>query len=152
MRINAEILAYILDIKKEDANKKIVCYKERLAGNDELELDPNLIGKKADKKYTDNESCDVPGLSKYLNMDLAFAMKNIHDTFMTSPTTKGFILNYPSSKLKPNAKTGRMPGKISIPKVLRQLLSQEDKELIVRLWQDKYKTYTASNHVKFCIS
>ncbi len=117
-----------------------------------MELDPNLIGKKADKKYTENESCDAAALSGYLKMDLVFAMENIKKTFMSSPTTKGFILNYPTSKLKPNAKTGRMPGKVSIPKVLRQLLSQEDKELIVRLWQDKYKTYTNSGHVKFCIS
>lgn len=162
--IDAEILAFILDIEKAIANKKIVAYLERRVGNSDYMI--NVVigsGKKiADMEiqsgvrlYGENESCDIEGLSKYQNLDLEFAIKNIRETFLTSPTTRGWILNYPSTKLKVNKVTRKMPKRVSIPKPLRSLLTETDKQTIIKIWEDKYYTSTPGdpiNDVRFSIN
>lgn len=161
--ISAEVLGFLLGIEKEEANKKIVAYLERKKGNDDYAISVHI--RKKPEKYQEGDedkviygaslSADVEGLQKYLNVDLEFAISNIRNTYLTSPTTRGYIMNYPAKKLIPNKKTRKMPRKVGIPKVLRSLLTIEDQHKIVQMWEDKfYTTVTADpvNDVKFSVT
>lgn len=150
--IDAETLAFLMEIDKDTANKKIVAYLERREGNRNDFIPASIIGDKA--KYSDNQSCDIEGLSKYLNIDLTFAIENIQRTYISSPATRGYILNFPAKKLMPNKITRKWPRKVSLPKVLGKILSMEDQMAIVKMWEDKYYTSIPGdpvNDVRFTI-
>lgn len=154
--IDAVTLAFLLEIPKQDANDKIIAYKERSAGNHSLDFNTqyNDAGEgsgvliqdpknpeKMIKKYSKNESADVEGLEKYLNLPISFAIKNIRERSLKAKTTSDRILNYPATKLVVNKKTRKLPSSVTVPKYLQSLLTREDCLRIIDLWTAQYPAY-----------
>jgi hypothetical protein len=126
--INASELSVLLDIDKKSAVKKIVFC-----------LDKNNIWYDIDD--TKNVSVSTEILSKHLGVDFNFYIKNIQEKYLTSPTTRGFIFNYPiNEKLKLNPKTKTYPKTVSIPRYISQFLTDDQKETIVQEWKDRYNS------------
>lgn len=148
--INATELAFLLEITKSNANKKIICCKERMAGNLEYTIASVTVNKDGEEEslFSENESVEIAELSKYLNVDLEFAIKNIHDTYVRSGITWSYIMDYPKPKLKCDKK-GKWPKKILVPEPLRKWLSDVDQGKIYAEWRIRYLSYTTSFGIQF---
>jgi hypothetical protein len=124
--INATQLAFIMSIKKADAKKKIL----------------HAIDKKGVKRQNDEKEKDpsvrVDQLSTAIGIDLDFYIKSIGKDFLKNQATGTYILNYPTSKLKPSKKTGLLPKSVAIPSTLRGFLNKEVIEEIKVKWNQKY--------------
>ena len=144
-KINATQLSFILGIKKKDAANKIKAAIARANGNIE---DTITLGEEEFKEK--DPSIEIDKLSKHTGIDFEFYISDIKKNYLNNSATRGFILNYPTTKLKPSKKTGQMPKKVSIPSVLKSFLTEGQKRSIVDGWKDKYSTYVNLG-VKFTI-
>ncbi len=142
MTINPTQLSFLLEIPAKDARAKIICAIERHKGNKAVNL------KKVDDSYDKYCSCEEPILSKYLRIDLNRAITEITNNFCKRPATKGWILSYPETKLKPDKK-GFLPKTVSIPDALRSFLTDEDIAWIVSEWNKRYEFYITKHSVIF---
>jgi len=135
--INALGLATLLDIDKKSAVKKIIVCLDK-------------YNVKYDENDTKNISADVALLEKHLGIDFSFYIKNIQEKYLISPTTKGFIFNYPiNEKLKVNPKTKTYPKSVSIPKYISQFLTDEQKDIIVNEWRNRYNSQECFSEIIF---
>lgn len=126
--INASELSVLLDIDKKSAVKKII------ACLDKHKLDYDQDG-------TKNAEVCTKVLSKHLGIDFMFYIRNIQEKYLITPTTRGYILNYPiMEKLKLNPKTKTYPKSVSIPRFISQFLTDEQKDIIVQEWKDRYNS------------
>ncbi len=140
--INPTQLSFLLEIPAKDARKKIICAIERHKGNKAIDL------RKLDETYDKNCFCDEPTLSAYLQIDLGKAITEITNNFCKRPATKGWILSYPETKLKPNDK-GFMPKTVSIPDALRSFLTDKDIGWIINSWNERYEFFITKHGVTF---
>jgi hypothetical protein len=121
-KINAQQLALLLNIPKVDASKKIYV--------------ANGIKEEFDKK--EPYSIEIKKLSKHLNCDLDFYLNDISKNFLKNQSTGSFILDYPSKKIKPSKTTGLMPRSITIPTVIKSMLSDDVINQVIEKWNKRY--------------
>ncbi len=125
-KINASQLALLLNIPKKDAVKKIFI----ATGKPIHEFDKF--------EESGNYSIDIKKLSDHLKIDLNFYLNDIANNFLKNQSTGSFILDYPAKKIKPSKKTGLMPKSVTIPSVIKSMLSEEVIEQIKTKWNQKY--------------
>lgn len=151
--ISAGALSFLLEISKKDANNKIIAFKERKLGNNADMLEESIMvpdPKDPEKKickYSKNESADIEELEGYLNLPISFAIKNIRDKSIRSKSTFDRIVSYPSSKIVPNKKTGKLPLSVSMPDYYKELLTPEDLNTIIDLWKSNYPAFVRQGGV-----
>jgi hypothetical protein len=124
--INAAQLAFIMQIPKKDAIGKI----------NKIHLDKGVREEELDEK---NPTTTVKEMSERLGINLDFFIEDIGKNFLKNQATGSYILNFPTTKLKPSKTTGLMPKVISIPSVLRSFLPKEIQEEIRNKWNEKYE-------------
>jgi hypothetical protein len=129
--LNAQQLAFILDIKKEDARAKLCHAWCKFHG---IENKAYLNDK---KKIVDDypERIPIGMISQTLCIDnLQTVVDDIILHYLTNPVTKKYILcDFPEKELATKAKN-----KIKIPSVLKTFLSPEDVEFIKAQWLKRY--------------
>ena len=135
--INAPELSVLLDIDKKSAVKKIIVCLDK----HKLDYDQN---------DTKNAEVCTKVLSKHLGIDFMFYIKNIQEKYLITSSTRGYIFNYPADeKLKVNKKTGLLPKSVCIPKFISQFLTEDQKNIIVQEWKDRYNSKDEYHFVVF---
>jgi hypothetical protein len=134
--INSKQLAYILDIKKEDARAKM-CIAYSKANNVANDAVRDKKGKIVDSFPL---AMETEMLARELNIPtLQQAIEDIRDNYLKRPAYKKWILcDYPEKQLKRCEESGK-PLKIPFPSGLRSLLSDSDVNTIKGEWRDRYK-------------
>jgi hypothetical protein len=143
--LNSQQLAFILDIKKEDARVKMVNAWCRSKGiPNKLERD----GTGKIDKVTDNYPLGMPVdvLAKELNLPtLQDSVDDIVKNFLVRPASKKWILcDYPEKLIEKWSKSGD-PKTLSIPAALKSLLSKESREFIKEEWKKRFPKYRVAN-------
>lgn len=128
-KIYASQLAILLDISKDDAGKKITVALNKASKN------PIEYDKKSDP------SADIEIMSKHLGVDLNFYLNDIKVNFLKNSSTGSWIMDYPVKKLKVSKSTGCYPKTVTIPRVIKSLLSEETIKEIIRRWEERYIEY-----------
>ncbi len=119
-KIDAEALMALLKIKKEQAIGKIqYSLRKRSMPEESIEIDVDLI-------------------SEDIGIDLQAIIENVKKKFLSTQSTREWILAYPKEKLKLDKKTRLYPSSISIPKSVGQFLSNEDQDWIILQWYAMY--------------
>lgn len=137
--INAQQLAFILDIKKEDARAKMVRAIEKSKGI-ELRYDEVATARRNVKnKIEDNhpQFISISVLSEFGNLPTLQEMINdIQLNYLNRPASKKYILvDYPEKFIKKCEKEGKdFPVKIDIPPALKSMLPDETKKRIYQYW------------------
>jgi hypothetical protein len=134
--ITAKQLGYLLGISTSDAIGKIMYARDKY----KIKTPPDENEK--------NPAIDIDKMSKHLDIDLMFYIGDIKFNYMKRSATRGFIMNYPDSKLKPN-KDGKIPRSVSIPPILKSFLSDLVAKEIVEAWKEKYVFWIKEHEVKF---
>jgi hypothetical protein len=137
--LNAQQLAFILDIKKEDARVKMVhAWCKSKAINNTLVRDRDT-GKII--KTTDDYPLAMPIelLSEQLNLPtLQSSVDDIETNYLNRAATKKWILcDYPEKQVAKCAEEGKLQ-RLSIPAALHSLLPKETREIIAREWNARF--------------
>lgn len=139
--LNAQQLAFILDMKKEDARAMMTTAwsKEKGIKNQakrEFKKDGSL------GKLSDPYPADMPIeiISKHLNLPLLQqSVDDITQNFLTRPGSKKWILcDLPEKLQKKAAEEGKKP-KFALPAALRSMLPDDQIEYVRNQWQIKYQ-------------
>jgi hypothetical protein len=134
--INSKQLAYILDIKKEDARAKMcVAWSNSNGITNTAERDKK--GKIIDSFPL---AMETEMLAKELNIpNLMQAIEDIRENYMKRPAYRKYILcDYPEKQIKKCEESGK-PLRITFPAGLRALLSDSDVNAIKGEWRDRYR-------------
>lgn len=143
--LNAQQLAFILDIKKEDARAKMCNAWTRwhsLAKEGPQNAVPQAKrGKrnKIDDPFPLAMSIDM--LSKELNLpDLQTACDDIENNYLERKATRRWIMwDYPEKLIaKAEKEDKKPPYKASLPPALRSMLPQTIQEQIYKHWHEKH--------------
>lgn len=135
--LNKSQLAFILDIKAEDARAKMChawcCDKEI---TNMAYRDPETD--KLVDTYPDAMPIEI--LAKHLNLPtLQDSVNDIKDNYLNRPATKKWILcDYPEKEIEKGTKAGKAIIKLNIPKALRLLISQPVQKEIKKQWHERY--------------
>lgn len=134
--INSQQLAFLLDIKKEDARAKMCFAWAKSKG-----IENTAYRDKKTKKLKDDFplAMEVEMLAKELNLPtLPDSIKDITDNFLKRSATKKWILcDYPEKEIKRLADAGK-PKRLRIPPALSSMLPPESVELIQNEWKSRY--------------
>lgn len=135
--LNKSQLAFILDIKAEDARAKMCvawCAEKQI--ENKAYYNPGT-GKLIDE-YPDAMSIEL--LSKHLNLPtLQESVNDIKYNYLKRPATKKWILcDYPEKEIEKGTKSGKPVIKLNIPKALRLLISQPVQKEIKKQWHERY--------------
>lgn len=142
--ITANQLSIIMGISKKDALKKIVVAIERLKGNENMMFNEAILD-----LYDSNQSIDIDDFSKYLGRDLRVYLNDIKLNYLKNSSTRNHILDYPTTKIKPNKETGFYPKTISIPPALKSLLTKDQCVEIIMRWEQIYKNLMVEHGIIF---
>ena len=139
--LNAQQLAFILEIPKEKARAKM-CY----AWCKEKGID-NTAYKSEKGKIIDPypQAMPVEILSKHLNLPtLQEMVYDIRHNYLNRPASKKYILiDYPEKFVKKKDDEGkRQPHHIQIPPALRSMLPKQVIEQIHSAWKKRYPVFT----------
>lgn len=128
--INAQQLAFVLEITKEDARAKMCVAWEKFKG---LNHTTERVKGKIVTDYP--EVMDAEMIANQLNLpQLPLALKDIHDNYLKRPGSKKWILcDFPEKELQTKPRN-----KIRIPSVLKSLLSDDDVQYIQTQWNKRY--------------
>lgn len=154
--LNAQQLAFILDIKKEDARAKMcnAWEKEKGIPMDKDGDGPKLRGAKRKKNKIEDEypqSMSIKILSAHLNLPhLQSVVDDITSNYLTRKATKKYILyDYPEKKLKAAEADGKgYPVRIDLNPALKSLLPKEVTEEIYRNWLGSFQYTDKEGEVK----
>lgn len=135
--LNAQQLAFILDIKKEDARAKMChawCSAKKI----------NNTAFRQGTKIIDDypQAMEVSMLSAELNLPtLQDAVNDITENYLNRPASKKWILcDYPEKQIKKLEDAGKTaPFKVSIPPALKSMLPSSQQEKIKNEWQTRFK-------------
>lgn len=134
--INAQQLAFVLDINKEDARAKMCVAWSRANG-----LSNSAHRKPGSKKIIDDYplAMEIEMLAKQLNLPtLQSSVDDITENYLTRPASKKWILcDFPEKAIKKAAEDGKV-AKLNIPPALKSMLSNRDVEFIKREWAKRY--------------
>lgn len=154
MNISPQKLSVLLDIKKAEARLKIIYALEKkkgyvpaAAGSFDIKDEDNS-GDVIDAKHTKDPVIDIKDMSEHMGIDLSLYVKDIRDSYFVRSQTRGWILNYPESKMKLNKKD-EYPKSISIPAHIKCFLSKDTCDEIIAAWELKYAHWIKKFNVKF---
>lgn len=135
--LNKSQLAFILDIKAEDARAKmcVAWCSDKVIENKAYWDDET---KKLIDEYPDAMPIEI--LSKHLNLPtLQQSVDDIQDNYLNRPASKKWILcDYPEKEIEKGTKTGKALIKLNLPKVLRTLIGQPIQKEIKKEWRKRY--------------
>lgn len=135
--LNSQQLAFILEIKKEDARAKM-CYAWCKYKGIENEATRNTKNKIVDS-YP--QAMPIEVLSKELNLPmLQDSVNDICNNFLNRPGTKKWILcDFPEKEIKSRVDKGMPnPYKINIPPALKSMLPTSIQNQIMEEWRKRY--------------
>lgn len=133
--LTPKILAYLLGIPEADAMQRIHAINERISGNNKLALKP--------ASKDDKVTIEVKVYEKYTGEAISLAIDSIQKNYLKNTATRSYIRDYPQAKLKPAKKNGFYPKTVSLPPVLRTLLTPEQKAEILTIWNTHYAEHPA---------
>lgn len=146
--LNAQQLAFILDIKKEDARAKM-CNAYTRAQGIPKEYDkqgPKVAkAKRNEKKKIEDPfpaAMEITMLSKELNLpDLQAACDDIEKNYLERKATRRWIMwDYPEKLIaKAEKEDKKPPYKASLPPALRSMLPDAIREQIYKHWHETHK-------------
>lgn len=122
--LNKSQLAFILDIKAEDARAKMCvawCNDKQI----ENKAYYHPVTEKLIDEYPDFMPIEI--LSKHLNLPtLQQSVDDIEKNYLNRPATKKWILcDYPEKEIEKGTKAGKAIIKLAIPKALRSMISSD---------------------------
>lgn len=128
-------LAFLLDIKAEDARAKM-CHAYAKYKGIKNEASVNHKSKVVDPYPP---AMDISILSEYLNLPTLQQMVNdIEENYLNRPATKKWILcDYPEKTMKAAKEAGKKM-KVDIPPALRSMLPAKTQQAIKLEWQRRY--------------
>lgn len=127
-------LAFLLDIKAEDARAKMCVAYCKFKGI-KNEAEENDKGKIIDK-YPINISIEI--LSQYLDLPTLQSMVNdVESNYLSRPASKKWILcDFPETTIRLAEQSGKdYPIKISLPLALRSMLPKETLTKVYASWK-----------------
>lgn len=150
--LNAQQLAFLLDIKKDDARARMCNAWTKAHGikkvDDPLGGVPTAVPKvkrnKATKKVEDDFPLAMPIelLSEHLNLpDLQAACNDIESNYLTRKATRRWILwDYPEKAILKFHKEGtKPPHRLKIPPALASMLPTDTQYEILKHWQEHHR-------------
>jgi hypothetical protein len=148
--LNAQQLAFILDIKKEDARARMCNAWEKEKGIEKSGYFGEYIrGAKRNKKNKIEDpyplAMPIEILSKHLNIpELQFMVDDIERNYLARPATKKYILfDYPEKFCKKRDEEGKQrPHHIHLPPALDSLLPTDIKHQIFEIWKQRFPVFT----------
>lgn len=137
--LNAQQLAFILDIKKEDARAKM-CHAWCSAKG----IQNQAFRLKDSQRIIDDypQAMEVVMLAEKLNLpSLQEAVNDITENYLTRPASKKWILcDYPEKQIKKLEDSGKMPPyKVQIPPALKSMLPPSQQERIKEEWKTRFR-------------
>jgi hypothetical protein len=134
--INAQQLAFVLDIKKHEARGKMCVAWAKHTGIQNTAYHNNK-GKLIDDYPL---AMEIEMLSRQLNLPtLQSSVEDIVNNFLIRPASKRWILcDYPEKQIKKLEESGK-PLKLNVPSALKSLLSESDIQKIKSEWSARYK-------------
>jgi hypothetical protein len=131
-------LAFILDIKVEDARAKMCAAysQERNEGTETVKGAVWNMKNRVDDDFPKQMSIDL--LSRRLNLPhLQTAVDDIVSNYLTRPGTRRYILrDFPDKLIKKTEEAGQQfPVKIDIPPALRSMLPDSTRQDIYNYWK-----------------
>lgn len=82
------------------------------------------------------------------HIPIKMAIEDLYNNALSRSAFKGYLIQYPLSKLKPN-KDGDYPNTIRLPGVLRSMLSSETINSLQEIWIKKYAELVPDQDIKF---
>lgn len=135
--LNKSQLAFILDIKTEDARAKMC-----VAWCNDKKIENKAYYHPETEKLIDDypDAMPIEILSRYLNLPtLQQSVDDIQDNYLNRPATKKWILcDYPEKEIELKTKAGKAVIKLSIPKALRSMINQNVQKEIKKQWHERY--------------
>lgn len=140
-QLNSQQLAFILDIKKEDARAKMVRAYEKSKGielRDNIEVATANWSEKGKVKDEHPAFMKIEILAAGLNIpDLQKMVDDICLNYLNRPASKKYILvDYPEKWIKKCETEGKeFPVRINIPPALKSMLPDETVNTIHNYWK-----------------
>lgn len=143
--LNKNQLAFLLDIKAEDARARMCAAWAKYKGiPEEYDKSGSRVGKTArdDKKKVKDPyplAMEIAVLSSFGGLpDLQFAVDDIQKNYLKRPGTRKYILSdYPDKELTKQHAAGKAY-KLHIPSFISAFLSKEDQDTIIGEWKRRY--------------
>lgn len=129
MVIDRNILSFLLDITRDDAQKKIAVALAKVNGGDPYNI---YITESKDISIEADQYEEVTGIP------VTAALESIKKGCLKQQRYVDWLMIYPSTKLKKN-KMGMLPKTVQLPPTLRRLICPEDRDKIKELWVKKYQ-------------
>jgi len=143
--LNSQQLAFILDIKKEDA-RAMMCNawtrSEGVPKVGQLKEVPKTSRKKNKIEDPFPIAMDISILSKELNLPaLQASCDDIENNYLTRNATKKFILwDFPEKAIKKFETDNKAkPYKLEIPPELKSMLPIETQTIIHKQWKERFE-------------
>lgn len=147
--LNAQQLAFILDIKKEDARARMcnAWCKEKGIPNEKDDGGPKVAGAKRSKSKKIEDpyplEMEIEVLARQLNIPtLQQMVDDIRENYLTRPATRRYILQlYPEKKILSGEADGKTyPIPVDLPPALKSMLPTETIKTIYNAWINGFKT------------
>lgn len=144
--LNAQQLAFLLDIKKEDARARMCNAWTRSKSMEKGRLGeiPKAKRNKNNKKIEDDFPLAMPIeiLSTELNLpDLQMACDDIEKNYLERKATRRWIMwDYPEKQIATQERAGKTPPyKVNLPPALNSMLPDGIKEQILKHWREAHR-------------
>lgn len=144
--LNAQQLAFILDIKKEDARAKMCNAYTRSQGMPKEGIQNEVPKAKRGKRNKIEDpfplAMEIEMLSKELNLpDLQAACDDIENNYLERKATRRWIMwDYPEKLIAKAEKDDKKPPyRASLPPALRSMLPQSIQDQIHKHWHEVHK-------------
>lgn len=146
--LNAQQLAFILDIKKDDARAKMLTAWEAEGNKIKCSWVTTKSGtRKLNEEIDHPEALEIEMLARRLNIPTLQEMVNdIESNYTKRPAARKYILqDYPEKKIQNN----NAPNfKLKLPAGLRGLISADSRKEIYTAWKDRFKAYVPRSYDK----
>lgn len=144
--LNSQQLAFILDIKKEDARAKMVCAWEKSKGIERNKFTCEVKGaiRTEKNKVQDDYPVAMPVdiLSEHLIIpNLQSMVDDIIKNYLVRPASKKYILCDLPEKLVLKAKEAGTKPKTAIPPALKSMLPTATQRIIMEEWVKRFKEF-----------
>jgi hypothetical protein len=148
--LNKNQLAFILDIKAEDARAKMChawCTHEGIE---------NKAFRNEKEKIEDDypEAMPIEILASQLNLPtLQQSVDDIVNNYLNRPASKKWILcDYPEKEIEKGTKAGKPLIKLNIPKALRSMVKQDVQKEIKKEWHSRYHKEDSEGRVLITVA
>jgi len=135
-KVNAQAIAYLLNARKGQSFS-VMDAKGMIArivlGKDLRKDDEGRI-----KEYGSGYISVGDFEDAYKHHPIKRAIESMRKSYLTHLSTYNYIMDYPQNKMDASTKPIK---KISIPSGLREILTSEQKLLIISKWQKRYRGY-----------